>query len=216
MRKILLLFICILHNSTIHAQNWDYIKNSGEYYFGESVSETEEQADKEALSKLCSMIAVHVSSDFMSDYSHTAKDHNLNHKEFVRQCILTYTSSTLTNCERMTMDSGSQKIVRRWMRRAELSRIYESRIAKAKDMVTMASEALKYNKVGIALQYYYWAYSLLCSIQYPNEVKDDKGHILVNWIPSQMRYILSDIKVMIDQIDDEKYHQKSEYSAYGA
>ena len=203
MRKILLLFVCILHNSVINSQNWDYIVNSGEFYYGESVSETEEQADKDALARLCSMIAVNVSSNFGSTYSHTVKDNKMEHNEFVHQCILTYTSSTLTNCERMTIDSGSKKTVRRWMKRAELSRIYESRIAKAKDMVTMAGEALEYNKVGIALQYYYWAYSLLCSTQYPNEVKDEKGHVLVNWIPSQMRYILSDIKVTIDQIDDE-------------
>ena len=204
MKRIIILIVLIVSAfEYMHSQNWDYIVNSGEYYYGEAVSDTEEQADKDALARLCSMIAVNVSSNFGSTYSHTVKDNKMEHNEFVRQCILTYTSSTLTNCERMTMDSGSQKIVRRWMRRSELSRIYESRIAKARDMVTMAGEALEYNKVGIALQYYYWAYSLLCSIQYPNEVKDDKGHILVNWIPSQMRYILSDIKVVIDQIDDE-------------
>ena len=204
MKRIIILIVLIVSAfEHIYSQNWDYIVNSGEYYYGEAVSETEEQADKEALSRLCSMIAVHVSSDFGSAYSQTVKDHKMEHSEFVHRCILTYTSSTLTNCERMTIDSGSKKTVRRWMKRAELSRIYESRIAKAKDMVTMAGEALEYNKVGIALQYYYWAYSLLCSTQYPNEVKDEKGHVLVNWIPSQMRYILSDIKVTIDQIDDE-------------
>lgn len=183
----------------LSAQNWDYIITSGEYYFGESMADTEEQADKEALERLSSMIAVHVSSDFMSDSQQTQINHELNHNEFVHQCILTYTSSTLTNCERMVIEENGKKTVRRWMIRSELSRIYESRIEKAKDMVSMAGEALEKNKVGIALQYYYWAYSLLCSVQYPNEVKDDEGHILVNWILPQMRYLLSDIKVTIDQ-----------------
>lgn len=187
----------------IHAQNWDYIVNSGEYYYGEAMAEEEEQADREALSQLCSMIAVHVSSDFMSDYKHTQTNQKLDHKEFVHQCIMTYTSSTLTNCERMTLDIKGKKAVRRWMKRSELSRIYESRIAKAKDMVAMAGEALERNKVGIALQYYYWAYSLLCSTQYPNEIKDDEGHILVNWIPSQMRYVLGDVKVSVEKKEGE-------------
>ena len=202
-RIIILIFLIVSAVEYMHSQNWDYIVNSGEYYYGEAVSDTEEQADKDALARLCSMIAVNVSSNFGSTYSHTVKDNKMEHNEFVHQCILTYTSSTLTNCERMALDSGSKRIVRRWMKRSELSRIYESRIAKAKDMVTMAGEALERNKVGIALQYYYWAYSLLCSTQYPNEVKDDTGHILVSWIPSQMRYILSDIRVAIDRIDEE-------------
>lgn len=186
-----------------HSQNWDYIINSGEYYFGESMADTEEQADKEALSRLCSMIAIHVSSDFMSDYKQSTNDQKLEHNEFVHQCILTYTSSTLTNCERMVVENGGNKTVRRWMKRSELAKIYESRVNKAKDMVQMAGEAIERNKVGIALQYYYWAYCLICSTQYPNDVKDDDGHVLVNWILPQMRYILSDIKVAVDQKEGE-------------
>lgn len=203
MRILTLLIVFFLIHSIVHAQNWDYIVNSGEYYYGEAMAEEEEQADREALSQLCSMIAVHVSSDFMSDYKHTQTNKNLDHKEFVHQCIMTYTSSTLTNCERMTLDIKGKKTVRRWMKRSELSRIYESRIAKAKDMVAMAGEALERNKVGIALQFYYWAYSLLCSTQYPNEIKDDDGHILVNWIPSQMRYVLGDVKVSVEKKEGE-------------
>lgn len=202
-RVFLFLIVLICSVEVIHAQNWDYITNSGEYYYGESMAETEEQADKEALSRLCSMIAVHVSSDFMSDYTQTKNGQMLDHNEFVHQCIMTYTSSTLTNCERMTLDSKSGRTVRRWMKRSELARIYDSRIAKAKDMIAMAAEALDRKKVGIALQYYYWAYSLLCSTQYPNDIKDDEGHVLVNWILPQMRYILSDIKVVIEHEEGE-------------
>lgn len=186
-----------------YSQNWNFITSSGEYYWGESMSDTEELADKEALSRLCSMISTHVSSDFMSDYKQTTTNQKLDHKEFVHQCILTYTSSTLTNCERMVIGEKGKISVRRWMKRSELSRIYESRISKAKDMVDMAKEALERNKIGIALQYYYWAYTLICSTQYPNEVKDSEGHVLVNWILPQMRYILGDIKVATENKDGE-------------
>ena len=96
------LLLCMEGN----AQNWDYIINSGEYYFGESMAETEEEADRQALSNLCSMIAIHVSSDFTSDYKQTTTNSNIDQKEYVHQCILTYTSSTLTNCERMVIGSA--------------------------------------------------------------------------------------------------------------
>lgn len=187
----------------VHAQNWDYIRNSGEYYYGESMGATEDEADKGALAALVSMIAVHVSSDFSSNYEQTSNNREMNHKEYVHSCIQTYSTSTLTNCEKMAIGTEPNITVRRWMKRSELAKIYESRIAKAKDMVIMASEALQYNKVGMALQYYYWAYSLIRSVQYPNEVKDDDGHLLVNWIVPQMRSILSDIKVSIDQRDGD-------------
>lgn len=196
-------FCLLLVSSFVSAQNWDYIKSSGEYYYGESMAASEAEADKEALAQLVSMIAVHVSSDFSQSYEQISNGSEMNHNQYVHNCIQTYSSSTLTNCEKMTIGTEPNIIVRRWMKRSELASIYESRIAKAKDMVEMAKEAVDRRKLGMALQYYYWAYSLIRSVQYPNDVKDDEGHLLVNWIIPQMRNILSDIKVTVEQVDGE-------------
>ncbi len=204
MNRIITFFISVfLIPLFCYAQNWDYIKSSGEFFYGESTASNEEEADKGALASLASMISVSVSSDFSSDYNHVCNNNGMSHEEYVHNCIQTYSTSTLTNCEKMTIGTEPNITVRRWMKRSELAIIYESRITKAKDMVEMANEALSYNKVGIALQYYYWAYSLVRSVQYPNEVKDDEGHLLVNWIVPQMRNILSDIKVSIEQVDGD-------------
>lgn len=214
MKYLLLILSLLLMPFTIQAQNWDYIRNSGEYYYGESMAANETEADKGALAALVSMIAVHVSSDFSSNYEQTSNNREMNHKEYVRNCIQTYSTSTLTNCEKMTIGGEPNITVRRWMKRSELAKIYESRIAKAKDMVTMANEALQYNKVGMALQYYYWAYSLVRSVQYPNEVKDDDGHLLVNWIVPRMRSVLSDIKVRIDRKEGENIDISFSYNGH--
>ena len=203
MRKLSLVALFLFFTIATYAQNWDYIVNSGEYYYGESMASTEAEADKEALAQLVSMIAVHVSSDFTQSYEHNGNGTELAHNQYVHNCIQTYSSSTLTNCEKMTLGSEPNITVRRWMKRSELAHIYESRISKAKDMVEMAKEAVEKRKLGMALQYYYWAYSLIRSVQYPNEVKDDEGHLLVNWILPQMRNILSDIKVTVERIDGE-------------
>ena len=103
---IILALFLLLSCIEVNAQNWDYIINSGEYYFGESMAETEEEADRQALSNLCSMIAIHVSSDFTSDYQQTTTNSSIDQKEYVHQCILTYTTSTLTNCERMVIGNA--------------------------------------------------------------------------------------------------------------
>lgn len=202
MRKFCFILFAILP-LFCHSQNWDYIKSSGEYYYGESMAASEAEADKEALAQLVSMIAVHVSSDFSQSYEQISNGSEMNHNQYVHNCIQTYSSSTLTNCEKMTIGTEPNITVRRWMKRGELASIYESRIAKAKDMVEMAKEAVDRRKLGMALQYYYWAYSLIRSVQYPNDVKDDEGHLLVNWIIPQMRNILSDIKVTVEQVDGE-------------
>lgn len=215
--KIILTFSILLSLFPLKsfAQNWDFIRNSGEYYYGESMATTEDEADKGALATLVSMIAVHVSSDFSSNYEQIGNNSGINHNEYVRNCIQTYSTSTLTNCEKMTIGSEPSITVRRWMKRSELAKIYESRIIKAKDMVMMANEALQYYKVGMALQYYYWAYSLVRSVQYPNEVKDDDGHLLVNWIVPQMRSILDDIKVKIDRKDGDNIDLSFTYKGCG-
>lgn len=210
-KSIVFIYIFSVFSNITHAQNWNYITGSGEYYYGEGVADTEVEADKIALANLCSMISTHVSSDFVSIYNQTTKNQELSYEEFAYQCIKTYTSSTLTNCERMVIEEKGKMTVHRWMKRSELHRIYEGRIAKAKDMVEMATEALERNKVGIALQYYYWAYSLICSTQYPNEVKDAEGHVLVNWILPQMRYILGDIKVKTECRDGDNVDLKFTY-----
>ena len=45
-KKIILALFLLLSVMEGSAQNWDYIVNSGEYYFGESMAETEEEADR--------------------------------------------------------------------------------------------------------------------------------------------------------------------------
>lgn len=214
MIKFSLIVSFLLLPFVMYSQNWDYIRNSGEYYYGESVAPTEAEADKEALAQLVSMIAVHVSSDFTQNYEHNVSGTDLTHNQYVHNCIQTYSSSTLTNCEKMTLGTEPNITVRRWMKRSELAYIYESRISKAKDMVEMAKEAEENRKLGMALQYYYWAYSLIRSVQYPNDVKDDEGHLLINWILPQMRNILSDIKVTIDRIDGENIDLLFTYKGY--
>ena len=81
-------------------------------------------------------------------------------------------------------------------------------------MLAIADECLENKKIDMALQYYYWAYSLIRSVQFPNEVKDERGRIIVDWIPVKIDQILSDINVIFDKKDgdftDLFFHYKGE------
>ncbi len=181
------------------AQNWDYIRSSGEYYYGMGTGKTETEADKIALNDLVQMIATHVSSDFQMQTDETNTNGNIDHKTYVRNCVNTYSSSALTNVEKWTEGEAPNVVVRRYMLRSELDKIYENRIEKARDMISIADEALNKNKVDMALQYYYWAYSLLRSLQHPTAVKDEEGHSLITQLPVNIRGILEDISVTFER-----------------
>ena len=203
MMKKRILSLCLLLaaiGTTVRAQSWDYIRSSGEYYYGVGTGKTEAEADKAALSDLVQMIATHVSSDFDMQTDETNTNGNIDHKTYVRNCINTYSSSTLTNVEKFPPEGKEPNItVKRYMLRSELAKIYEKRIEKARDMVAIADGALEKSKVDMALQYYYWGYSLIRSLQHPAEVKDAEGHSLVTTLPVKIRGILEDISVAYEK-----------------
>ena len=203
-KKRLFLIALVLFPLGIIAQNWDYIQNSGEYYYGVGYGQTEVEASKAAMADLVDMIATNVSSEFVELEDETNTDGNIDHKSKVLKCVRTYSTSTLTNVEKWVLGEAPNFTVRRYMKRTELASIYDSRIEKAKDMIVIAEEALQKTNIDMALQYYYWAYSLLRSIQRPNEVKDSHGRVLINWLPVKIDEILSGVQVVFKQRDGDE------------
>ncbi len=197
-RIILWLFLSVLC-SALKAQDWNYIRKSGEYYYGFGKGKTEAEADKAALNDLVQSIATHVSSDFRIETDETQANGNVDHKTYVRNCVSTYSSSALTNVEKWTEGKEPEITVRRYMLRSELDKIYEKREEKIRDMVAIADGALEKAKVDMALQYYYWAYSLARSLQHPMEAKDEAGRSFVMSLPVKIRGILGDIGVAFDK-----------------
>ena len=203
MKDFLILLSYLMIPVLTYAQNWDYIQSSGDYYYGSGRGATESEADKNAIADLVGRIATHVSSDFQMLTDETNTNGNIDHKSQVVRCVNTYAQATLTNTEKFVLGSEPDITVRRFMKKTELNRIFENRMAKAKDMISLADKALAKTKIDMALQYYYWAYSLVRSVQFPNEVKDDEGHILVNWLPMKINDVLSGISVKFDRREDE-------------
>ena len=180
-------------------QNWDYIRESGEYYYGVGYGTNEQEASERAMADLIGMIATNVSTDFQYLMDETNNNGKLEHQSRVHNCIKTYSTSSLTNVEKWVIGKEPDVQVRRYIKRSEMAKIYEDRETKARDMVKIAEVALGKGKVDMALQYYYWAYSLIRSVQRPNMVKDAEGRILVNLIPLRIEAILNDISVKFEK-----------------
>ena len=202
MRKIVFGILLMLP-VVMTAQNWDYIRESGEYYYGVGHGTNEQEASERAMADLIGMIATNVSSEFQYLMDEKNENGKLEHQSRVHNCIKTYSTTTLTNVEKWILGKEPNIQVRRYIKRSEMAKIYEDRETKAQDMVKIAEEALKKGKIDMALQYYYWAYSLIRSVQRPNMVKDDEGRVLVNMIPQNIEDILSDISVKYEKRDGD-------------
>ena len=182
-----------------NAQSVEAIKSSNNYLSGEGWDETLREADNAALQDLISKISVNVQSSFTTSETEFNDNGKLDSKATARSIVNSYSEATLTNTQRIVIDNEPNAHVLRFIKTAELNRIFESRKAKVLDMVRMAQRAESQGKIDDALRYYYWSYCLLKSLQYSNEVKyaDALGqsHMLSIWIPAQMNDIFSNIRI---------------------
>ena len=99
MRKAVL-GILLLLPAVVMAQNWDYIRESGDYYYGVGYGTNEQEASERAMADLIGMIATNVSTDFQYLMDETNNNGKLEHQSRVHNCIKTYSTSSLTNVEK--------------------------------------------------------------------------------------------------------------------
>ena len=201
MKFLLNLIIFVTITLSLSAQTWESVKNSPAYLYGEGYGNSIDEADKNALSALISKIAVNVSSSSSSRDQSSIKNGKLDELSEFQSTVNTYTQATLTNTERIIIHNEPDAHVGRWIKRSEIEKIFASRIAKVKDLVETAQHAEQKGKVDDALRNYYWALTLIKSVQRPNDVsytdEDGRQRMLVTWIPEKMNEIFSELKVDI-------------------
>lgn len=195
MKRILsitfLLAICFGANS----QDWESIKADSRYVWGEGWGKSLEEADLQALASLVSKITVSVTSDYRQVESQVHSPFADESSVLLSNTVLSYSSVTLTNTQRIVVKSGRRFQVGRWIRIDDLSVIFADRKARALEYERAAVLAEKDGRIDDALRYHYWAYTLIKSLQRPSEAKDVAGRILLNWIPEEMNSILGKIRV---------------------
>lgn len=101
-----------------------------------------------------------------------------------------------------------------YIAKSEIDRIFESRVAKAKEFVGNADEALKNGQIDDALRYYYWSYCLVKSLRYPNEAKifvDGQERSLLAWLPTRIDDVMGKVKVQSRRTADNTYEITATY-----
>lgn len=192
---------------TLSAQNWDAVKSSPDYVYGEGVGATIAEADQRALADLTANISVFVQSDFEMTTTNQQDGNLVSSSAYAASRMKTYSQATLTNTERIVLSSEPNARVGRWIKKTEVDKLFQLRLSKAQDMVASALRAEEAGKVDDALRYYYWAYVLTQSLRYPSkaEFTDDEGrkHLMTTWLPQRMRQVMDDVSCRMCRRDGD-------------
>lgn len=203
MRKVIFSFLIIICLNSF-AQSVSQIQADKSYLSGEGWGNTLKQADDAALQDLVSKISVNVKSSFTSIEEENGKNDRTDTSSKYQSIIKTYSQATLSNTQRIVIENEPDAHVLRYVKVAEVARIFEGRKAKVFDMVESATRAEQKGKIDDALRYYYWSLCLLKSLRYSDEVKytcpDGKERLLSTWIPEQIKDIFSNIQISIQDV----------------
>lgn len=213
-RLILALGIIITMALTVTAQGVDGIKRNSSYLYGEGGGATLQAAKEAALADLIQKISVTVHSDFTSKERELNQDGNVTSDAEYQSIIRSYSTATLTNVKTIVLKPEPDASVFLYIAKSEIDRIFESRVAKAKEFVGNADEALKNGQIDDALRYYYWSYCLVKSLRYPNEAKifvDGQERSLLAWLPMRIDDVMGKVKVQSRRTADNTYEITATY-----
>lgn len=214
--KRLTLALCIIITMalTVTAQGVDGIKRNSSYLYGEGGGVTLQAAKEAALADLIQKISVTVHSDFTSKERELNQDGNVTSDAEYQSIIRSYSTATLTNVKTIVLKPEPDASVFLYIAKSEIDRIFESRVAKAKEFVGNADEALKNGQIDDALRYYYWSYCLVKSLRYPNEAKifvDGQERSLLVWLPTRIDDVMGKVKVQSRRMADNTYEITATY-----
>ncbi len=169
------------------------------YVFGEGRGSTEEEADRLALDDLLSKISTFVvSKTSMKNKESVAGKVVTSNSEF-ESMVSTYRSGQLYNTEKEV--SGEEPDVRvvRWMKRADVQKIFDARKTRIRNLIDEGLEAESKGQIDIALRNLYWALLLTKTLQFPGELRyavaDGSQKTVETWLPQLMKEIMGEVKV---------------------
>lgn len=202
MKKRLIFVLFALGALTASAQTWEQVRDSEDYIYGEGWGSTVTEADKQALANLIGKIATNVQGESHSSLKTQNSNGQLNEESQFSQTVSTYSQATLTNTQQKVLKNEPDAYVVRWIKKSEIEKIFEARKRKALDLIETAVRAEKKGKVDDVLRNYYWALTLLKSLQYPNEVtytdEDGKEHVCTNWCKEKIDDTFYELKTIYD------------------
>jgi hypothetical protein len=209
MKQFLITASLVFISQLTIAQNIDNIKaDSKNFIWGEGRGTSLNRADQEALQQIISQISAQVESSFTILQEEVSKAGKTNFSQEARLMMTTYSNATLHNTERIVLNNEPDARVFRYIRRSDISKVFEQRKRKIIDFVSSAENFADRGQVADALKYYYWALALLrghpegSTIEFPDSKGQNK--LLVGYLPQRINDVLASIKFEVNDIKDDK------------
>jgi hypothetical protein len=178
----------------------DTIKASTDYFWGEGVGKTAALADKLALDMLISNISVDVESSLSIGQKQQTKGKKTEFSENVHSIVETHSAATLKNTEMLSWGEEPEVHVFRYVKRADVNKIFSERERKVREFVAEALKAEKNVRIADALKYGYWALMLLHSLPEAGNVTLDvdgsERHLDV-FLPQKINEILKGLRFSV-------------------
>ena len=198
----------MLCSVSLRAQRWEDIVNDREtWLFGEGRGISMEEAQQAALADLTGKISTTVASSFDQVEDEKTMNGEIDASSYIRSKVNTYSQATLSNTEHFEKEDGDEWLALRFIKRTEVEKIFEGRKAKVMGYVRSAEVAESQYKIGDALKYYYWAFTLLKTMQYPNSVAyidaNDEKHTLATYLPQKMENIFDGIRATVSNREND-------------
>jgi hypothetical protein len=209
LKKISFFSLLTATSMLTHGQSITEIKQDKVHYiWGEGVGNTLKEADNAALSDLIGQITTQVESRFQKTVEQTTLGSNIDFKETVNDVVKTYSSATLKTTERMVLQNEPEARVFRYIKRSEISKIFESRKNKAIELAHNGEEALENLQMADALRYFYWSQTLLRSHPDASDIQMTttlgKPVLLITWLPEQINTIFSNLSINISDVENKE------------
>lgn len=195
MRRLVSISAMLLVCLSPQSQDWEQVRDDCRYVWGEGWGTSLEEADRQALASLVSMVSVTVTSDYRSVDQQVRSTGGNDDYELLFNHQRVCSSLTLPYTQRTVLRSGRKSHVGRWILREDLESIFADRRDRILEYERCASAAEQEDRLGDALRCHWWAYMLLQSMQRPSEIRGSDGNLLVNLIPERMNALLSSISV---------------------
>jgi len=206
MKAVFTLFLIISGCVYLSAQSIESIKADRQnYIWGEGRGTTLKKADNEALAMLINQISTEVESNFTMLRNEQQQNGESAYSETVHSVVNTYSNASLKNTERIVISNEPDAQVFRYIKRSEISKIFEARKQKILGFVSNGQMALNNLMIADALRYYYWALTLLRSHHDANNISitaaDGTQQLLATWLPFQIQNIMNSIESKIIKIE---------------
>lgn len=198
MKKIIVSFLFIIQALFIYSQTFDEIQNSNEFLWGKGSSANVRNADKDAMDDLYFKISVEV----MNGFKEITTDNNK-----IKLIIETYGNTIQAVSKKLVNENPDKTEVLRYIPKNELNKIFDGRKKKVMEYMKFAETAEIENRVGDALQYYYWALILLRTHPENKEIKyvTDDGSVcdLLKEIPLRINNVFNNLEISVKSIEED-------------